>query len=398
LAKFNHLAKQAGVLLVTGQDHRQAFLLYPGALGLGGAFALLLTGGLGWLSIILAVGLLYAGFGLGLKLAARERVLLQTIDHYLLGQQQFGEQLAPIWSGHIESSRQQMGSAITSLTDRFSGIVEKLDVAVRASELETHAIEDSEKGIVAVFVRSEKELGAVITTQKQAMASMTNMFEKVQDLNHFIVELQAMAADVARIAHQTNLLALNAAIEAARAGELGRGFAVVAKEVRMLSIQSGAAGKRITDTVGVISAAIIDTSRLVKESVKKEDRSMLKAEAMIEQVLADFKAITDALQRSSALLKEESVGIKSEIGEALVQFQFQDRVSQIMSHVSSNVEMLPEFFQKNHQQFTQSGALQVLDASALLDVLKETYVMADQHVIHEGGRVEAKNETEITFF
>jgi methyl-accepting chemotaxis protein len=383
---------------VTGRDHRQAFLLYPGALGLGGAFALLLTGGLGWLTVILAVGLLCAGFGLGLKLAARERVLLQTIDHYLLGQQQFGEQLAPIWSGHIESSRQQMGRAITSLTDRFSGIVEKLDIAVQASELETHAIEDGEKGIVAVFVRSEKELGAVITTQKQAMASMSNMFEKVQGLNHFIVELQAMAADVARIAHQTNLLALNAAIEAARAGELGRGFAVVAKEVRMLSIQSGAAGKRITDTVGVISAAIIDTSRLVKDSVKQEDRSMLKAEAMIEQVLAEFKSMTDALQRSSALLKEESVGIKSEISQALVQFQFQDRVSQIMSHVSNNVDKLPDFFQKNYQQFAVSSVLQVLDASELLDALKETYVMADQHVIHQGGRVEAKNETEITFF
>jgi methyl-accepting chemotaxis protein len=291
-----------------------------------------------------------------------------------------------------------MGSAITSLTDRFSGIVEKLDIAVQASELETHAIEDGEKGIVAVFVRSEKELGAVITTQKQAMASMSNMFEKVQGLNHFIAELHAMAADVARIAHQTNLLALNAAIEAARAGELGRGFAVVAKEVRMLSIQSGAVGKRMTDTVGVISAAIIDTSRQVKDSVKQEDRSMLQAEAMIEQVLAEFKAITDALQRSSALLKEESVGIKSEISQALVQFQFQDRVSQIMSHVSNNVGKLPDFFQKNHQQFAESGVLQVLDASELLDVLKETYVMADQHVIHQGGRVEAKNETEITFF
>jgi methyl-accepting chemotaxis protein len=383
---------------VTGRDHRQAFLIYPGALGLGGGFALLLTGGLGWLTVILAVGLLCAGFGLGLKLAARERVLLQTIDHYLLGQQQFGNELAPIWSGHIESSRQQMSSAITSLTDRFSGIVEKLDIAVQASELETHAIEDGDKGIVAVFVRSEKELGAVITTQKQAMASMSNMFEKVQGLNHFIVELQAMAADVARIAHQTNLLALNAAIEAARAGELGRGFAVVAKEVRMLSIQSGAVGKRITDTVGVISAAIIDTSRQVKDSVKQEDRSMLQAEAMIEQVLAEFKAITDALQRSSALLKKESVGIKSEISQALVQFQFQDRVSQIMSHVSNNVDKLPDFFQKNHQQFAESGVLQVLDASELLDVLKETYVMADQHVIHQGGRVEAKNETEITFF
>ncbi len=383
---------------MTGHDHRQAFLIYPTALGLGAALAVLFVGGVSWLAVSLAMGLVAAGTGLGMRLAARQTALMQTIDRYLAGQQEFGAQVAPVWSGHIESSREQMGHAITSLTDRFSGIVEKLDIAVQASELETHAIEDSEKGIVAVFERSEKELGAVISTQKQAMVSMARMFEKVQGLNHFIAELHDMAADVARIAHQTNLLALNAAIEAARAGELGRGFAVVAKEVRMLSIQSGAAGKRITDTVGVISAAIIETSRQVKDSVKKEDSSMLKAEAMIEQVLSEFKAITDALQRSSALLKVESVGIKSEIGEALVQFQFQDRVSQIMNHVSNNVGQLPEFLQKHQQQYAQSGVLTTLDATALLDVLKETYVMADQHVIHQGGRVAVKNETEITFF
>ena len=383
---------------MTGHDHRQVFLIYPSVLGLGAAVAVLFVSDLGWLAVSLALGLVATGLGIGMHLAARQAVFKQTIDRYLAAQLEFGQQVAPVWSGHIESSRAQMGHAMTSLTDRFSGIVEKLDIAVQASELETQAIEDSEKGMVAVFVRSEKELGAVITTQKQAMVSMSNMFEKVHGLNHFIAELQEMAADVARIAHQTNLLALNAAIEAARAGELGRGFAVVAKEVRMLSNQSGAAGKRMTETVGVISSAIIETSRLVTESVKQEDSAMLKAEAMIEQVLDEFKVLTHALQRSSVLLKKESVGIKFEIGEALVQFQFQDRVSQIMSHVSNNVGQLPEFLQKHQQQYAQSGVLTALDATALLDVLKETYVMADQHVIHQEGQVAAKNEIEITFF
>lgn len=383
---------------MTGHDHRQAFLAYPIALGVGAAAAILVTGGVTWLPVTLALLLVAAGWFLGQKQAAHQAALLQTIDHYLAGQHQFGEQIAPIWSGHIESSRAQMDSAITALTARFSGIVEKLETAVRAAELEARAIEDGDKGIVAVFMRSERDLSAVIATQKKAMLSMTHMLQKVQGLNHFIDELQAMAGDVARIAHQTNLLALNAAIEAARAGELGRGFAVVAKEVRMLSIQSGAAGKRITDTVGVISAAIMETSKWVTESVQLEDHSLLEAESMIEQVLADFRVMTDALTRSSAMLKDESAGIRLEIGAALVQFQFQDRVSQIMTHVSNNVDKLPAFFKNNYLHYTQSGELQALEASALLDVLEETYVMAEQHAVHKGGTLEKKNETDITFF
>ena len=373
-------------------------LLYPAALGLSGALALLLLAGWNWGVAITSTVLAVSGIGLGLQLATRQRLLLDSLDSYLVAQQQFGAQVVPIWNGHIESSREQMESAIAALSERFSGIVDKLDEAVHTSSQETESIEDRDTGLVAVFARSEKELGAVIESQKTAMNSLVNMLEQVQGLDRFIVELQDMAADVAKIAQQTNLLALNAAIEAARAGELGRGFAVVAKEFRMLSTQSGETGRRIAEKVGVISGAIIDTCRVVRESVKQEDGSMLAAQTTIGTVLSDFRNITDALLRSSTLLKDESIGIKSEIGEALVQLQFQDRVSQIMNHVKNNISQLPDFLHHHQQQYVQSGTLQPLDSGTLLTDLKNTYVMADQHVIHRGGKVAQKDDSEITFF
>ena len=375
-----------------------AQLVYPAALGLSAAVAVLLAGGWSWTSASLAVFMILAGFGLGLQLAARQTALLRSFDGYLTGQQQFGEGLAPVWSGHIESSRAQMEDAVAALSARFSGIVDKLDEAVHTSSLETEAIDDRDQGLVAVFTRSKQELGAVIAAQKTAMAGMEHMLAKVQGLDRFNAELQDMAADVAKIAQQTNLLALNAAIEAARAGDMGRGFAVVAKEFRMLSTQSGETGRRIAEKVGVISAAILDTCSVVRESVKQEDGSMLTAETTIGRVLGDFKTITDALLRSSTLLKNESVGIKSEIGDALVQLQFQDRVSQIMNHVKENIEQLPDFLQQHRQQYASSGELQPLDARALLTELKKSYVMADQHVIHQGGKVVQQSDTDITFF
>jgi methyl-accepting chemotaxis protein len=383
---------------VNSLNRPKAPLLYPTALGLAGAVAIFTAGGWNWATAILAGALCVTGIVLGLQLATKQSALLQSFDDYLAGQQQFGEKVVPVWSGHIESSREQMESAVAALSERFCGIVDKLDEAVHASGLATETIENNGSGLVAVFARSEQELGAVVASQRTAMTSMASMLEKVQGLDCFIAELQDMAADVAKIAAQTNLLALNAAIEAARAGEMGRGFAVVAKEFRMLSTQSGETGKRIAEKVGVISAAIIATCSAVRESVKQEDGSMLTAESTIGTVLADFRSITDALQRSSTLLKNESIGIKSEVGEALVQLQFQDRVSQIMNHVKGNIERLPAFLQQHHQQYAQAGALQPLDPQALLAELKKTYVMADQHVIHSGGKAVQNNDTEITFF
>lgn len=379
--------------------HRPSPQLWlPAAIGLVAGLALLLVGGWHVASLVAAAALPVAGLAVGRHLQHQHRALHSAIDGYLAGQHDFAAQVAPIWSEQIEASRGQMESAITELTERFSGITARIDIAVQAAAAETQSTEDTESGLVAVFGRSERELAAVIESQRSAMRGMVNMLEKVQGLDRFIAELHEMAADVAKIAQQTNLLALNAAIEAARSGEAGRGFAVVAKEFRLLSTQSGDTGRRIAEKADIISQAIVETRNAVRTSVQVEDGSMSHAEAAIGRVLSDFRDITDALLRSSTLLKDESIGLKSEVGAALVQLQFQDRVSQIMSHVRDNIGGLPAQFQGNAEQHAQDGALRPLDATAFLAELKKTYVTIDQHVIHDGGQVARSTQTEVTFF
>jgi methyl-accepting chemotaxis protein len=368
------------------------------ALGALGAVAVLAVGGLAWLPLLLAAVLATAGVLLSLRERGREAALLQSIRDYVAGQEHFGQELAPIWCRHIETSREQMEGAVSALSRQFAGIAAKLDQAVSTASMETRMVDDRDTGLVAVFDRSHRELGAVIESQQTAGQSLVAMLGKVQGLDRFIQELHEMAADVAKIAQQTNLLSLNAAIEAARGGELGRGFAVVAQEFRMLSLQSGETGRRIAAKVDLISAAITETCKVVGESVTQEDKSMEVARASIGKVLDEFKAITDALQRASQLLKDESVGIKREVNDALVQLQFQDRVSQIMSQVISNIGRIPALMQEQAQTYAQSGLLRPLDSESLLTELKKSYVMTDQHKVHKGEVVAKSEETEITFF
>jgi methyl-accepting chemotaxis protein len=359
----------------------------------------LLAGDLSVLSLELALGLLLLGLVAGFQLQARHSAMRASMETFLADQQQFGDAVAPVWSRHIESSREQMETAISALSERFAHIVDSLDAAVHTASLETDVLESQDTGLVAVFHRAETDLGAMIESQKQAMTGMLHMLEKVEGLDQFTKELQDMAQDVAKIAQQSNLLSLNAAIEAARAGDLGRGFAVVAKEFRMLANLSGDTGRNIAAKVGVISAAISDASSVVRESVQQRESRVQASEGTVSGVLGEFRSVTDALQRSSSLLKSESVSIQNEIGQALVQLQFQDRVSQIMGHVKSNIDELPLFLQNHHDAYLQSGALEPLDPEVLLGALKKTYVMADQHAIHSGATVcEASSDNEIRFF
>jgi methyl-accepting chemotaxis protein len=250
-----------------------------------------------------------------------------------------------------------------------------------------------------VFSNSSRELNAVLDSLRQAMASNGLMREEVQNLHHFVDELRQMAAEVANIAAQTNLLAINAAIEAAHAGETGRGFSVLAQEVRKLSAMSGETGKRMADKVALVAEAIANARRSAETSATREAASITGCEASITGVLDGFRGVTEALSESADVLKRESLGIQAEVGEALVQLQFQDRVSQVMTHVRQNMAMLPEQLAQSRIGYERDGVLAPVDARALLAELEKTYAMAEERETHGGGGAAAapKNE-EITFF
>jgi len=368
------------------------------AFGLVAALAVLLVGGWAALPIGLALVLLLAGVGLGQLLRGVGHGTTLDLPGFLQGQVSFAEQVVPVWRRHFESSREQMEAAINQLSERFGVIVDKLDYALKTATQETDAVSGGGNDLGSVFARSQRDLTALLSVQQASMASMEAMLAKVQGLDRFIAELQDMAADVARIAQQTNLLALNAAIEAARAGELGRGFAVVAKEFRMLSTQSGDTGRRIAEKANIIGGAIADTCTVVRDSVAAEDNSLESARSTVDRVLADFKGLTEVFQRSSNTLQDESMSIQVEVNNALVQLQFQDRVSQIMTQVLKSMDQLPPMLQQQREDFDQTQQLRPLDPEEVLTELQKTYVMEDQHIIHAGGKVEQKFNTDISFF
>jgi len=364
--------------------------------GLLGSAAVLTAGGFTWLSGLLALAMPLGAGLLAMKLQVLHRLDQQSTEAFLEAQVHFGEAVVPVWQNHIESSRSQMESSVNALSERFGNIVDKLDVALHAATQSTDSVEGGDVG--ALFARSEADLRVMVSMQESTTETMEKMLLKVQGLSRFVVELKDMAFDVARIAQQTNLLSLNAAIEAARAGESGRGFAVVAKEFGMLSNQSGETGRKISEKVGIISGAIVDTCTVARESVSAESGSLDVVHATISRVMNDFKGVTGAFQKSSELLQAESKSIQAEVNQSLVEMQFQDRVSQIMTQINKHMDRLPEIFKLQQQQYAQSHVLQALDAQDFLADLKKNYVMADQHIIHEGGTVQHSDNTDISFF
>lgn len=294
----------------------------------------------------------------------------------------------PLWNKQIEVVRGQTEEAAVALTSRFATLVERLESAVAASANAAGGVE-GEGGLQRLLGDSEHELQSVVIALRSLLETKETILAEVVRLSQFTQEMEQMASEVAALAAQTKMLALNAAIEAARVGEAGRGFAVVADEVRGLSLRSGETGNRIREKAVAIGQAIGSVQKVSQDVAQRDQQASAQAEQKIRQVLTGFRDTADRLTHSSALLQKESMGIRDEITDVLVNLQFQDRVCQILAHVGADMNKL-------HSHLRGEPAL--LDPDAWLQALAETYTTAEQHDIHAGVDAAAQHSSDITFF
>jgi methyl-accepting chemotaxis protein len=317
--------------------------------------------------------------------------LIVKLEAYANGLHAFSQDVTPIWSTLIAGSRQQMEDAISALTHRFNGIVNSLDNTL---ELAQSVFVESDQHL---FESSRQQLSLVVSNLDKALNDKQRMLEAIKHLVNFIGEMRSMATEVARIADQTNLLALNAAIEAARAGDAGRGFAVVADEVRKLSTLSGNTGHHIGIKVNEINAAITSAFMIAEETSQHDAESVATANTQIQAVLADMQTVLDSLKATNQQLGNSTQHIKQEVFESLVQFQFQDRIEQTLSHVQSSIDQFPQHLA--HSLAAGVTDLKPLNKSAMLEQLEHSYTMAEERHLHSNQQqTPATHSTDITFF
>lgn len=298
----------------------------------------------------------------------------------------------PIWGRHIETARSQTEEAVAALTVRFATVAQRLDATISASR-ETGGNED----MMTMFSSSEKTLQSVVDSLRHSQQSRAAILEEVRVLTNYTEELKQMTDQVSAISEQTNLLALNAAIEAARAGEAGRGFAVVADEVRKLSTMSSATGKDMAEKVNVINKTIGKASDVAENSSIEDETALQSSETGIEKVLSGFTEIVEKLTESSVIMQEEGDGIKREIEDMLAALQFQDRTSQMLTHVCGNVGEM-EIAIKETCDGTVCNKDFKFDPDEWLENMKKSYATEEQHMNHSGQSSDSQSDPELTFF
>ena len=325
-----------------------------------------------------------------------ERCLKATSEN----QTSLASNILPVWARQLEAARDTGNQAVANLTTHFGSLVVKLENSLIASKHAVSSVRDKGSSRPESANRQEGQsdfhsvissLEVVIAMLKEALASIRkSRDELMQEITRYAEDIKEIAADSQRLAMQSKLLALNAGIEAARSGNAGRSFAAVVVEMHRLAERSADASYTMGKKVAAVDEAIMKGTRQTQQLADEEKFHVSQVEDTFADVVRRFRLVTDRFDKSVNNMEQEYREIRDDISLALVEFQFQDRVSQALTHVNDSLNELRER--------TARETSAVIDTAVWLNEMQDRFRFVEEHhnLFGTGNSTVVARET--TFF
>lgn len=246
----------------------------------------------------------------------------ETMDHFREGTE---SQLSSLQQAHamvqnmvngVRQMQTDIGETL-HVTEDASNIAEEGNKAIRSSEEQMIAIQDSVK-------QSAKKIMQVAETADQVIHQVSS---------------------ITQIAEQTNLLALNASIEAARAGEAGKGFAIVADEVRKLAEDTNKFAGDIVSTLVMTRDELQEAVTLVEMNISTIEQGVDVVNVAghsirtLNEVAEQTKQAVVSNHQNAENVMREGDQLEKVIEELnMIADQFTDQVVETAANLDSHVE------------------------------------------------------------
>lgn len=258
--------------------------------------------------------------------------------------------------GEVRHLAELVGNVKTKIDSISSGMVQHISrmetqaAHVTGTNTQVGRILDAIQGITDETSYEKTATENLVKSASEGKEVFSETLEKIAKIGDSIEQIKSMVAIIDDVAENTNLLAMNAAIEAAHAGTMGKGFAVVAEEIRKLSMASRKSSGDIAQFIKEITETIktaVGESKVMEESFEAIEKNVgvvsdavTKIYGRLEETndsskqilntLSSLDSLTTEILRDSSKMNEESLSIKSVMGELdMCSFMVHDEVHAI---------------------------------------------------------------------
>lgn len=301
-------------------------------------------------------------------------------------------QVVPVWGKQLDVTRAAATDGLGDLLNTFSQMADSLNMlgdqlARNNPTLEVGAI----NGALADNSPGHAALAALMVPSQRAFAQRDSAVAELTRCANAVGELRQLGRQAREIGKHTKLVAFNALIEANRGSQASdSGSMAVANETRMLAARMGEVGEQIERVVARLDRTLAPERLRGEISDTPDDELRLELDVRAREALKLLLGSLGAAMQNSGEVKASAEALRAKIEATFVQFQFGDRISQMLDIVGSDMQSFARWVSANPYA-TQS------DAAEWLASLEAKYAMDEQRSQHHGN-VHVDRGSEIEFF
>jgi len=301
-------------------------------------------------------------------------------------------QVVPVWGKQLDVTRAVATDGLGDLLNTFSQMADSLNMLVSQLDRNNPTLEAGAiNGALADNSPGHAALAALLVPSQRAFAQRDAAVAELTRCAQAIAELRQLGRQAREIGKHTRLVAFNASIEANRGSQAsGSGSMAVANETRMLAARMAEVGEQIERLVARLDRTLGPERLRGEISDTPDDELRLELDVRAREALNALLGSLGAAMQNSGEVKATAEALRDQIENTFVQFQFGDRISQMLDIVGVDMQNFTRWVTANPYA-TQS------DAAEWLAKLGAKYTMNEQRAQHHGN-VHIDRGSEIEFF
>jgi methyl-accepting chemotaxis protein len=246
-------------------------------------------------------------------------------------------------SEQLKQTSKQIEEAVVEVCNSSQGIASRARATVaRASgfiarDTQSEVNKNSFAGLIKTcsdtLVKMMKVIGEMGDVSRRAI-------ERVEEMDKASKQIIEALAQLDAISSGNRMLAFNARIEAMHAGPAGAGFSVVAVELASQTAKSRAVTARVAELAFNLRGLADSTLQDLRNIHEKDAERAMQCRREADATLHGLEGAHSEMAEMLGAMTTEGTLLANDIGAAVRGMQFQDRISQRIAHVVSDLDTL----------------------------------------------------------